>query len=89
MDAKLTQYLHLPLQFMWFDTNELVIIISFYLIALIMGSWPWWVLLLVGSPYVIKFKRKQNRGFFFQTMYFYGFIKFNGYPDPSEEEFLE
>lgn len=87
MESRVTQYLHKPIQILWFDSHEMVMIGAMYLFGLIGGTWCW--LGLLTLPFLIMFKRKQNRGYFNQLLYFFGFRKFKGYPDPSEEVFYE
>jgi hypothetical protein len=83
----LNKYIHQPIQILWFDQNEIFIFIAAYMFGM-MGGGVFWCSLLV-TPFFIKYKRKQNRGYFNQLIYFYGFRKMKGYPDPSEKRFYE
>lgn len=87
MESRVTQYLHKPIQILWFDSHEVMIIGGMYLFGLIGGKWCWLGMLFLYP--IIVFKRKQNRGYFNQVLYFFGFRKFKGYPDPSEKVFYE
>lgn len=86
-NVTLNRYIHQPVQILWFDQHEIMIFIFCYLFAMMGGGIFWCSLLL--APVFVWFKRKQNRGYFNQLIYFYGFRKLSGYPDPSEKRFNE
>lgn len=83
----LNRYLHQPVQILWGDQNELTILMLAYVIGTLGGGY-FWLSILLAFP-LISYKRKQNRGYFNQLVYFYGFMKMEGYPDPSEKRFYE
>ncbi len=88
MKKRFPQYLSSPLQVLWFESDEIGIIITFGVIALIFGSFTW--LLIVAAPwYYGHVKKKYPRGFLRHTLYFAGLIRLNLYPDYFEEEFYE
>jgi len=84
---EVTRYLHQPVQILWGDSNEFTILVLLYLFALLAGGYFWFSLGLIFP--ICSYKRKQNRGYFNQLLYFMGFRKFKGYPDPSEVRFFE
>lgn len=88
MDERFPQYLHLPLQVLWFDTTELFIMLCFYLAALLVGGIAW-VGVIAGPVVLISYKRKQARGYFQHLLYSYGYSSIQGYPLPTAEEFHE
>jgi hypothetical protein len=45
--VRVPQYLHLPLQILWFDTEEVSVIIVSYLIGLLFGGLAWLLLVLL------------------------------------------
>ena len=85
--VSLNRYLHQPVQILWGDQNDLTIFIFAYLFGMA-GGGVFWLSILLAFP-IISYKRKQNRGYFNQLIYFYGFRSMNGYPDPSEKRFYE
>lgn len=86
--ARTTKYLHMPVQVLWFDSNEVVLLIFGYLCGLLLGG-IWWAILFVVIPFLIIKKRKANRGYFNQMLYSYGLRDITGYPDPSAVIFWE
>lgn len=88
MQERMPQYLHLPIQILWFDTNEIFIILIGYLTGLVFGGWAWLALVILPSIY-IPYKRKQDRGFLPHQFYKSGFIELKGYPPPTAEKFHE
>jgi len=82
------QYLSLPFQVLWFETDELIIALIFYVMALVFGNVLW---LMIGiGPYAYSsIKRKYPRGFFKHSLYFIGLISIKGYPNFFESEFSE
>jgi len=88
MEEKMPEYLHLPLQILWFDTPEIVVIVMFYLLTMIFGGLTW-LLLLVGPYFLIRFKRSKERGYFQHLLYQFGYAQIKGYPLPTANKFYE
>jgi hypothetical protein len=86
--VRVPQYLHLPLQILWFDTEEVSVIIVSYLIGLLFGGLSWLLLVLLPCLY-IWIKRQQPRGYLVHTLHRLGFAKLTGYPGPQAREFYE
>ncbi len=85
---RVPQYLHLPLQVLWFDTEELMVIVVLYVFGLVFGGWAW--LLLILGPYgYIQVKRNKPRGFLRHQLYSLGFYRLDGYPSAHVNEFHE
>jgi hypothetical protein len=88
MQARMPRYIHKPLQVLWFDINEIMIIVMFYLAAMSFGGLMW--LILIGGPVLfIPYKRKQSRGYFQHVLYQVGFVELAGYPVPAANQFRE
>jgi hypothetical protein len=81
-EEKMTKYLHLPLQVLWFDTNEIALIFILYIMALCFGGLMWAALFILPAP-IIKQKRKLHRG------HQMGWMNFKGYPNSSARIFYE
>jgi type IV conjugative transfer system protein TraL len=82
------QYLSSPFQVLWFETDELVIVVVFLIFALIFG-YLFWLLLFVGPYLYTRLKKKYPRGFLRHVLYFIGLIRLKGYPSYFEKEFFE
>jgi type IV conjugative transfer system protein TraL len=82
------QYLSSPFQVLWFETDELVIVVVFLIFALIFG-YLFWLLLFVGPYLYTRLKKKYPRGFLRHVLYFIGLIRIKGYPSYFEKEFFE
>lgn len=80
------QYLHQPLQVLWFDIYEIYLLVGLYLASLILGGFMWVV--LVAAPIIlIPEKRKANRGALRHLLYWIGWDNLCGYPDSSAKKF--
>jgi len=82
------QYLSSPLQVLWFEPDELCIMLISFILAMIYG-WFFWILLVVAPWLYSKMKRKYPRGFFKHVLYFLGLLNIKGYPIFFEEIFVE
>ena len=82
------QYLSAPLQVVWFESDEVGLIIMAFTMAMIFGGFSW--LLLPAVPFVYsRVKRSQPKGFLRHLLYYAGLMKMYGYPDFWEKEFSE
>jgi len=86
--VRLPQYLHLPMQFLWFDTEELTVIVFFYVFALLFGG-GFWLAVLIGPYLYMHVKRNKPRGFLRHLIYVAGFSGMKGYPPPQATQFHE
>ncbi|MEJ2743454.1 MAG: type IV conjugative transfer system protein TraL [Gammaproteobacteria bacterium] len=82
------QYMHLSTQLLWFDQEELSIILCCYLMGLVFGGWAW-SLLIIGPIVYIPIKRRQPRGFLLHLLYRVGLAQLKGYPGPEAKVFFE
>lgn len=89
MKRKFPQYLTAPFQVLWFETDDLGIILIFLTLTLIFESMFWVALLFVGPYIYLKMKKKYPRGFLKHLQYFTGLNDMKGYPSFFEKEFIE
>lgn len=85
---KVPQYMHMPLQILWFDTGEIMVIMVLYVFGLIFGGWAW-LSVIIGPYLYIQVKRRKPRGFLRHLLYQLGFYRLDGYPSPHTNEFYE
>lgn len=82
------QYLSKPIQVLWFETDELVLGMFFFILALVYGKFMW--LLFFGSQYYyIRTKKKKPRGYLKHLLYVLGLVKMKNYPDYLQKDFHE
>lgn len=82
------QYLSKPYQILFFEPDDIAIIIASYLMAILFGRITW-ILLIIAPWGYAHVKRKYPRGFLRHGLYFLGLVEMNGYPSPFEKEFTE
>jgi len=85
---KLPQYLHMPVQVLWFESDEVMIIMFGYLIGNLFGGLAWLAMILLPYPYILL-KKNNPRGFLKHLIYMSGFFKIEGYPDYFAKRFHE
>lgn len=88
MTKKFPRYLSSPFQVLWFETDEMAIILICFVLAMLFG-YLFWGLLFVGPYYYGKLKKNYPRGFLKHTLYFIGLSSLKGYPSYFEKEFSE
>jgi type IV conjugative transfer system protein TraL len=88
MKKRFPQYLASPFQVLWLESDELVIGLVCFVLAVCLGNVTW--LLTIAGPYAyIKAKKRYPRGFLRHVLYFIGVVQMNGYPTYFEKEFVE
>jgi hypothetical protein len=88
-EITLPRNLHKPMQILWFDMNEVYVIVFFYLVSMIASQF---VVYLISPPLAYLFiaeYRNSNRGFLYQIGYNLGLINFKGYPEALSKNFSE
>ena len=85
---KFPQYLSKPLQVLWFEADDLCIILIFFTLALVYGKIAWLLVVLVPWLYT-KAKNKYPRGFLKHCFYFVGVLTPEKYPIFGENIFFE
>jgi len=82
------QYLSNPIQVLWFESDELAVIVFCFILAMLYGD-LFWLLLFVGPYTYSRTKKAKPRGYLFHLLYMIGLIKMRGYPDYFEQSFHE
>ncbi len=88
MKARVPQYLHRPVQILWFDSHEVMVLCLGYLgITTLQG--PAWIVIVGLTWAAIYFKRRKPRGYLLHLFYRLGLFKLKGYPLPTAGRFYE
>jgi type IV conjugative transfer system protein TraL len=88
MKKRFPQYLSAPFQVLFLESDEMVIFMVCFTLAMIFGNIFW--LTLIAGPYFYSMAKKRNpRGFFRHILYFFGITEMKGYPSYFEKEFYE
>ena len=86
---KTPQYLNKPLQFMWFESDEVLVGVFFYIVNLnFLGGW-FWLSLILGPAAYRQIKKKKPRGYLKHLLYSWGIASFTHYPSSFEQIFYE
>lgn len=87
VSKRFPQHLSAPFQVLWFETDELGVLVFFFMLAMMFGSFLWF--LVFGGPYIYsRAKRAYPRGFLKHSLYFLGILKMKGYPIFFERRFF-
>ncbi len=83
------KHLHKPVQILWFDLEDLALMVVCYIFWLVVDEW--WVLpLVVLVPYLFMgIKARKPRGYLRHLLYQLGFERLRGYPPPTIRTFKE
>lgn len=82
------QYLSAPYQVLWFEADELLLILMFFIFAMVFSAFFWPFVFIVPWLYG-KAKKKYPRGFLKHCLYFLGLLSMKGYPSFFQKEFFE
>lgn len=82
------QYLHLPLQILWFDIEIWSVVVVLYAICMVYGGWLW-LILPIGVYAFIVVKRGKPRGFLRHLLYKAGIYKLDFYPPAHSRDHHE
>lgn len=82
------QYLHRPYQVLFFETEELVMLILGFFLALSFGK-VFWILFIILPFLMAKAKRTMPRGYLKHILYLTGLVSFKGAPFSFETKFRE
>lgn len=88
MDERLPQYLHGPVQILWFGSDEFILVMSTIFVAVIVGGMVGWMLILALLLF-IPWKRTKPRGFLSHLTWRWGLVHFRHYPGPTQTRFYE
>ena len=88
MDERLPQYLHKPVQSLWFGSDEFVLVITVIFVAVIVGGMLGWAL-VAGLLLFVPWLRTKPRGFIPHMAWRWGLVGFRHYPGPTQTRFFE
>jgi hypothetical protein len=88
MDERLPQYLHLPVQILWFGADEFILVMSTIFVAVIVGGIAGWMFILALLLF-IPWKRTKPRGFLPHLAWRWGLMSMRHYPGPTQTRFCE
>jgi len=88
VEYRVPEYLHRPIQVLWFEQDELLSIVMGYVVGFMAGGW--WYLCVIAVPYAyIKVRRRRARGFLIHLQYTLGLLTFKGYPGAFQNNYSE
>lgn len=88
MDERLPQFLHRPVQILWFDSQEFLVVMATIFVAVVVGGIIGWA--LIGALLLfIPWKRTKPRGFIPHLAWRWGLARFRNYPGPTQTRFFE
>jgi type IV conjugative transfer system protein TraL len=87
MQKRFPQYLSSPFQVVCFESDTVGVIVLFFALAMLFGSWFWLSVLVCPYGYC-RLKGKYPRGFLKHTTYFCGLLKMKGYPQFFIKRFI-
>lgn len=76
------------MQILWFATDDLMVMVGCYILALVMGGWTWGLLVL-GPVTYIRAKRGKPRGYYKHKILGTGMISLARYPSAFVRTFHE
>ncbi len=86
--GRFPQYLSAPLQVLWFEADEIAMIVLLFTISSAFGGWTW--LSFIVGPYLYsKAKSKYPKSFLKHMLYFSCLKVLRHYPTSFETFFLE
>lgn len=88
MDERLPQYLHRPVQILWFGSDEFILVMATIFVAVIVGGVIGWAL-LCSLLLFIPWKPTKPRGFIPHLAWRWGLLPFAHYPGPTQTRFFD
>lgn len=88
LEERLPQFLHKPVQILWFDSQEFIVAMSAIFVAVIVGGLVGWAL-ICALLFFIPWKRSKPRGFIPHAAWRWGLLRFRHYPGPTQTRFYE
>jgi len=88
VDERLPQYLHKPVQILWFGADEFVLVITVIFVAVIVGGMLGWAL-VAGLLLFVPWLRTKPRGFIPHMAWRWGLVRWSNYPGPTQTRFYE
>jgi len=82
------RYLYRPFRILWFESDELILLLMGFIFALVVTIWA--LFLFIGLCVVVrKTKKKMPRGFVKHLLYYAGYHHFAGAPSAFQRIFQE
>lgn len=83
------QYLSKPYQVLWFEPDDMIImLVGGIIFGVQVGGWCWLLVVIIPYGYQ-RLKKNYPRGFIKHVGYFLGVSNFKGYPSFFQQKFLE
>ena len=82
------QYLSSPMQVLWWESDEVAIILTLLAMALVFGG-IFWIVMFAGSGLYSGVKKKYPKGFLKHMIYFSGMKDLKHYPSAFQSKFSE
>lgn len=82
------QYLSSPMQVLFWESDEVAIILTLLATAIVFGG-VFWIVMLLGSFLYSRIKKKYPKGFLKHVIYFSGMKDLKHYPSAFQSEFTE
>ena len=86
--TRFPQYLSAPIQVLWFEADELGVIMFCFLLAEILRG-GFWALMIIGPFLYSRAKLKYPKGFLKHMLYLSGIKPLHHYPSTFEKTFNE
>ncbi|RLD98232.1 MAG: conjugal transfer protein TraL [Aquificota bacterium] len=87
-NRRFPQYLSSPIQVLWFEADELSIILLSFMAASILKGY-FWLMVIVAPFFYSRYKLRYPRGFLKHMLYLSGLKDLKVYPTAFHKEFLE
>lgn len=90
MEERVPQYLHQPIQILWWDAQEFLTLWVVMIVVVLIQVPLWgWGAFFVFAYYFSGWSAGKTRGFLVHLAYRAGFMTLRGYPAPAAETFHE
>ena len=83
------QYLNSPFTILWWEADEINVMMLCLGLAYVFGGWPLWISVLVLPWMYRRQKKAYPRGFLKHVLYFVGLSHLKNYPGYFESSFYE
>lgn len=88
MAVRIPQFLNRPMAVLWFESDELIVGLMGFYIAILSGGLTWLFALLLFL-YYRKVKKRSSRGLLRHLPHIFGLKTFKGFPHSFVTEFME
>lgn len=87
--SRFPQYLSSQLHILWWEIDEVAIILMLFVSAMMFGGAPLWIALFTVPWLYCKAKKNSPKGYFKHLLYYAGLTKLDGYPSYFMKRFRE